>query len=393
MSFRIATLNKISPEGLKLFGSEYEVADGLSSPDAILVRSAQLDTDAYPDTLAVARAGAGVNNITVDKATAAGLCVFNTPGANANAVAELVFTVLGAYARNIIPGIAFAKETAAATETDKELDEKVEKGKSKFAGFELVGKTLGVIGLGKIGVLVANAGIASGMDVIAFDPFPAIDNIHLLSSSVKIAKSMAEVAKSCDVLSVHVPLMDKTRGLVDAAFVAGMKDGAILVNYSRGPIVKEADVIAALDSGKLKAYLNDFPSKALVNHAKAICTPHLGASTEESEENCATMAVNELKGYLELGNVVNSVNFPVCESVPSDNVKTRLIVINKDVPNMIAAITKVLGDAGVNIASLVNKSNGKVGYNIIDIEGDIPAAAVDAVKASSDVIRTRVIKF
>lgn len=393
MSFRIATLNKISPEGLKLFGSEYEVADGLSSPDAILVRSAQLDTDAYPDTLAVARAGAGVNNITVDKATAAGLCVFNTPGANANAVAELVFTVLGAYARNIIPGIAFARETAAATETDKELDEKVEKGKSKFAGFELVGKTLGVIGLGKIGVLVANAGIASGMDVVAFDPFPSIDNIHLLSSSVKIAKSMAEVAKAADVLSIHVPLMDKTRGLVDAAFVAGMKDGAILVNYSRGPIVKEADVIAALDSGKLKAYLNDFPSKALVNHAKAICTPHLGASTEESEENCATMAVNQLKGYLELGNVVNSVNFPVCEAVPSDNTKTRLIVINKDVPNMIAGITKVLGEAGVNIASLVNKSNGKVGYNIIDIEGDIPAAAVEAVSKGEDVIRTRVIKF
>lgn len=393
MSFRIATLNKISPEGLKLFGSEYEVADGLTSPDAILVRSAQLDTDAYPDTLAVARAGAGVNNITVDKATAAGLCVFNTPGANANAVAELVFTVLGAYARNIIPGIAFARETAAATETDKELDEKVEKGKSKFAGFELVGKTLGVIGLGKIGVLVANAGIASGMDVVAFDPFPSIENIHLLSSSVKIAKSMAEVAKSCDVLSVHVPLMDKTRGLVDAAFVSGMKDGAILVNYSRGPIVKEADVIAALDSGKLKAYLNDFPSKALVNHPKAICTPHLGASTEESEENCATMAVNELKGYLELGNVVNSVNFPVCESVPSDNTKTRLIVINKDVPNMIAGITKVLGEAGVNIASLVNKSNGKVGYNIIDIEGEIPAAAVEAVSKGEDVIRTRVIKF
>lgn len=393
MSYRIATLNKISTEGLKLFGSEYEVADGLTSPDAILVRSAQLDTDTYPATLAVARAGAGVNNITVDKATAAGLCVFNTPGANANAVAELVFTVLGAYARNIIPGIAFAKETAAATESDKELDEKVEKGKSKFAGFELVGKTLGVIGLGKIGVLVANAGIASGMDVVAFDPFPAIDNIHLLSSSVKIAKSMAEVAKVADVLSVHVPLMDKTRGLVDASFIDGIKAGAILVNYSRGPIVKEADVIAALDSGKLRAYLNDFPSKALVNHAKAICTPHLGASTEESEENCATMAVNQLKGYLELGNVVNSVNFPVCESVPSDKVKTRLIVINKDVPNMIAAITKVLGDAGVNIASLVNKSNGKVGYNIIDIEGDIPAAAVDAVKASSDVIRTRVIRF
>lgn len=393
MAYRIATLNKISPEGLNLFGSEYEIADGLSSPDAILVRSAQLDTDGYLSTLAIARAGAGVNNITVDKATAAGICVFNTPGANANAVAELVFTVLGCYARNILPGIQFATETAAATDSDKELDEKVEKGKGKFAGFELAGKTLGVIGLGKIGVLVANGGIASGMDVVAFDPFPSVDNIHQLEPSVKIAKSMAEVAKSCDILSVHVPLMDKTRGMVDSAFIGGMKDGAILVNYSRGPIVKESDVIAALDSGKLRAYLNDFPSKALVAHAKSICTPHLGASTEESEENCATMAVNQLKGYLELGNVVNSVNFPVCESVPADAVKTRLIVINKDVPNKIAAITKVLGDAGVNIASLVNKSNGKVGYNIIDVEGEIPSAAVESVKSAEDVIRVRVIKF
>jgi D-3-phosphoglycerate dehydrogenase len=393
MAYRIATLNKISPEGLNLFGSEYEVGDGLSSPDAILVRSSQLDTDGYPDTLAIARAGAGVNNITVEKATASGICVFNTPGANANAVAELVFTVLGVYARNILPGIAFATATAESTDSDKEIDEKVEKGKGKFAGFELAGKTLGVIGLGKIGVLVANQGVRTGMKVVAFDPFPSIENIHLLSSSVKIAKSTAEVTKACDVLSVHVPLSDKTRGIVNAELLAGVKDGAILVNYSRGPIVKDADVIAALDSGKLRAYLHDFPSKALNAHPKAVGTPHLGASTEESEENCATMAVNQLKSYLELGNVVNSVNFPVCESVPSDKVKTRLIVINKDVPNKIAAITKVLGDAGVNIASFVNKSNGKVGYNIIDVEGEVPQTAVDAVKASDDVIRIRVIKL
>jgi D-3-phosphoglycerate dehydrogenase len=393
MAYRIATLNKISPEGLNLFGSEYEIADGLSSPDAILVRSAQLDTDGYPGTLAIARAGAGVNNITVEKATAAGICVFNTPGANANAVAELVFTVLGSYARNILPGIQFARDTAAATESDKELDEKVEKGKGKFAGFELAGKTLGVIGLGKIGVLVANLGVQHRMKVVAFDPFPSIDNIHQLEPSVQILKSMAQVAAACDILSVHVPLSDKTRGIVNAQFIAGMKDGAILVNYSRGPVVAEADVIAALESGKLRAYLNDFPSKALVNHPKAICTPHLGASTEESEENCATMAVTQLKGYLELGNVVNSVNFPVCESIPDAAVKTRLIVINKDVPNMIATVSQVLGAAGVNIASYNNKSNGKVGYNIIDVEGAIPASAIEAVKASADVIRVRVIEL
>lgn len=393
MAYRIATLNKISPEGLNLFGSEYEIADGLSSPDAILVRSAQLDTDGYAGTLAIARAGAGVNNITVEKATAAGICVFNTPGANANAVAELVFTVLGSYARNVLPGIQFARDTAPATESDKELDEKVEKGKGKFAGFELAGKTLGVIGLGKIGVLVANLGVQHRMKVVAFDPFPSIDNIHALEPMVQILKSMAQVAAACDILSIHVPLSDKTRGIVNAQFIAGMKDGAILVNYSRGPVVAEADVIAAMESGKLRAYLNDFPSKALVNHPKSICTPHLGASTEESEENCATMAVTQLRGYLELGNVVNSVNFPLCESIPDAAVKTRLIVINKDVPNMIATVSQILGAAGVNIASYNNKSNGKVGYNIIDVEGEIPASAVEAVQASADVIRVRVIKL
>jgi D-3-phosphoglycerate dehydrogenase len=204
---------------------------------------------------------------------------------------------------------------------------------------------------------------------------------------------MAQVAAACDILSIHVPLADKTRGLVNAQFVADMKDGAILVNYSRGPVVAEADVVAALDSGKLRAYLNDFPSKALVNHPKAICTPHLGASTEESEENCATMAVNQLKAYLELGNVVNSVNFPVCESVPDASAKSRLIVINKDVPNMIATITAVIGEAGLNIASLVNKSNGKVGYNIVDIQGDVPEALVAKIAGSADVIRVRTINL
>ena len=393
MTYRIATLNKISSEGLSLFGSDYQVADGLSSPDAILVRSSQLDTDAYAGTLAIARAGAGVNNITVDKATAAGICVFNTPGANANAVAELVFTVLGSAARNLQAGIAFAKETAATSESDKDLDEKVEKGKSKFAGFELTGKTLGVIGLGKIGVLVANRGIQNKMKVVAFDPFPSIENIHALEPSVQIAKSMAQVAAACDVLSVHVPLSDKTRGIVNASFIEGMRDGAILVNYSRAPIVTEADVIAALDSGKLKVYLNDFPSIALVNHSKSVCTPHLGASTEESEENCATMAVNQLKAYLELGNVVNSVNFPLCESIPDASVKTRLIVINKDVPNMIATVTQILGAANVNIASYNNKSNGKVGYNIVDVQGDVSEELVAKIAGSADVIRVRVIKL
>jgi len=393
MSYRIATLNKISPKGLALFGSDYEVADGLSSPDAILVRSAQLDTDTYPGLLAVARAGAGVNNITVDKAAAAGVCVFNTPGANANAVAELVFAAMGAGVRNILAGIAFAKATADTVETDKDLDAAMEKGKSKFAGSELAGKTLGVIGLGKIGILVANLGIKHGMDVVAFDPFPSIDNIHQLAPEAKMVKSMAEVAAAADLLTVHIPLMDATRGTVDAAFLANMKDGAILVNYSRGPIVKEADVIAALDAGKLAKYLCDFPSKALVKHAKVTCTPHLGASTEESEENCATMAVAELKGYLTLGNVVNSVNFPAVELAPAAGTKARLAVVLKPVADAMASVNSALSAAGISASAIAAKSGKKAGYALVDVAGDLSQAAVDAVAKSADVIRTRVIRF
>jgi D-3-phosphoglycerate dehydrogenase len=242
-------------------------------------------------------------------------------------------------------------------------------------------------------VLVANLGVQHRMKVVAFDPFPAIGNIHQLEPSATIAKSMAEVAAVADVLSIHVPLSDKTRGMVDAKFLAGAKPGLILMNYSRGPIVDEAAVLAALESGAVRSYLNDFPAKALVANPKVVCTPHLGASTEESEENCAVMAVNELKAYLELGNIVNSVNFPVTESVPGSSVRTRLVVINKDVPNVIAGITQILGAAGVNIASYVNKSNGKVGYNIVDVAGDVPAELVSKIAGSPDVIRVRTISL
>jgi D-3-phosphoglycerate dehydrogenase len=242
-------------------------------------------------------------------------------------------------------------------------------------------------------VIVSNLGVQHGQKVVAFDPFPSIGNIHQLDASVVIAKSAAEVAAVADILTIHVPLSDKTRGLVNAQFLAGSKNGQILVNYSRGPIVDEAAVLSALDSGKLKTYLNDFPTKALVAHPKVVSTPHLGASTGESEENCAVMAVNQLKAYLELGNVVNSVNFPVTESVPHESIRTRLIVINKDVPNLIATVTQILGAAGVNIASYVNKSNGKVGYNIVDVAGEVPAELVSKIAGSPDVIRVRTISL
>jgi len=392
MPFKIKTLNNISPQGLKLFGDSYAVAGDTSSPDAVLVRSAIVDTDEIPSMLAIARAGAGVNNISIDKATEKGVCVFNTPGANANAVAELVFIMLGIHARKIHKSLEFSNGLAAEAE-DKAISEKVEKGKASFSGFELQGKTLGVIGLGKIGVLVSNAGLQHGMRVIGYDPFPTVANVHLLNPRVEIAHKLDDVIAQADVISVHVPLSDKTRNLIGEAQLQKAKNGVILMNYARKGIYDDAAVIAALDSGKVGGYINDFPSKSLLGRANVICTPHLGASTAESEENCAVMAVNQLRNYLEYGIVANSVNFPGIEIYPESSTRTRVVVINKDVPNMIAQITQVIGKAGLNIVSFTNASNGKVGYNIIDLEKDLPDALVDSIKAIPNVVRVRMLRF
>ncbi|HKP95460.1 MAG TPA: phosphoglycerate dehydrogenase [Fibrobacteria bacterium] len=392
MPFKIKTLNNISPQGLKLFGDSYSVAGDTASPDAVLVRSAIVDTDEIPGMLAIARAGAGVNNITLDKATDKGVCVFNTPGANANAVAELVFIMLGIHARKIHKSLEFSNGLAAEAD-DKAISEKVEKGKAGFSGFELQGKTLGVIGLGKIGVLVSNAGLQHGMRVIGYDPFPTVANVHLLNPRVEVAHKLDEVIAQADVLSVHVPLSDKTRNLIGEAQLKKAKSGVILMNYARKGIYDDAAVIAALDAGKVGGYISDFPSKALLGRPNVICTPHLGASTAESEENCAVMAVNQLRNYLEYGIVANSVNFPGIEIYPEDSTRTRLVVINKDVPNMIAQITQVIGKAGLNIVSFTNASNGKVGYNIIDLETDLSDALVESIKAIGNVVRVRVLRF
>ena len=389
--YSVKTLNKISAKGTGLFGKNYDFGDALENPQAILVRSAQVDTDSYSqDLLAVARAGAGVNNITIDKASAKGVCVFNTPGANANAVAELVFTTLGVALRNIHKSLTWINSLQG--KEDKEISEAVEKNKSAFVGTELAGKTIGVIGLGKIGVLVSNGAIGRGMNVIAYEPYPSVGNMLMLNNTVKVTQSIDEVIAAADVLTIHVPFMPATKNLLNEANLANF-NGSYLLNFARNGIVSEEGVKNFLAKNKINTYLTDFPSKADLANEQVIAFPHLGASTEEAEENCAIMAVEELKDYLEFGIVRNSVNFPALESRPSANVKSRIVVINQDVPNMIALISKLFGDSGINISSFKNESNGKIGYNLIDIDAAVPQTLIDSIKKIEHVIRVRVIEF
>lgn len=389
--YKIRKINTIAAEGLRLFNKDFVVSTDEKNPDGIVLRSSKLNVDDYPSLLAVARAGAGTNNINVARATEKGVCVFNTPGANANAVVDLVFPMIGVWKRNIYRGIEFCKSLATmdATKVSAEVEER----KSAYKGEEIAGKTLGVIGLGQIGVRLANAGVFRLMHVNGFDPAPALANIHQLSPEVRICRSIKDTVGDADVVSLHLPLGERTRNLVNKEFIARMKKGAVLVNYSRGPIVEEAAVIEALDSGYLDAYLCDFPTPALVKHSKVLTTPHLGASTSESEGNCATMAVKELSNYLKYGNVAHSVNFPNIESTPTDEVRARLIVINRDVPGMIAFVSNIFAHNKINITSYLNQSNGTVGYNIIDVESEIPQGVVEEIKKNQDVIRTRTIVF
>ena len=389
--YKIKKMNAISEEGLSLFAEMFKVSTDEQSPDGIVLRSSQLDVDDYPALLAVARAGAGTNNINVERATEKGICVFNTPGANANAVVDLVFPMMGVWKRNIYKGIEFCR-SLAEMDPNKVANE-VEERKAAFRGEEIAGKTLGVVGLGQIGVRLANGGVFRHMRVNGFDPAPALNNIHQLSPKVRVCRSLKDAVGDADVVSLHLPLNDRTRKFVNSEFISRIKKGAVLINYSRGPIVDEEAVLEALTRGHLEAYLCDFPTPALIGHPQILMTPHLGASTSESEENCARMAVKELSTYLKYGNVVHSVNFPNIESIPGDKIHSRLVVINKDVPGMIAQVSKIFGNHNVNIASYLNQSNGTVGYNIIDVESEISKAVVNEIKENKDVIRTRVITF
>lgn len=384
--YKILTLNNISVEGLaRLPRDRYEVASEIGHPDAILVRSAKMHGMELPSTvLAVARAGAGVNNIPVDRLSQLGIPVFNAPGANANAVKELVIAGMLLAARNLCQAWQFTQQLPGE---GPDLDKAVEAGKKKFVGFELPSRTLGVVGLGAIGVQVANAALALGMRVIGFDPQITVERAWELSSGVEKARSMDELFSRADTITVHVPLIDATRHLINEARIRLMPANGVVLNFARGEIADEAAILAALASGKLAAYVCDFPSRHLLGSDKVIALPHLGASTHEAEVNCAVMVVDTLRGYLENGIIRHSVNFPAADLPRLD--AHRLTITNVNVPNMVGQISTVLGDAGLNIADLLNKSRGNLAYTIVDLDGAPGAAVLARIRAIEGVLGVR----
>ncbi len=389
MTFQIKTLNAISKVGLnRLPEATYAVANDIDSPDAILLRSASLHGVEIPSSvLAVARAGAGTNNIPIAEYSAKGIPVFNTPGANANAVKELVVAALFLAARNIIPAASFAHRLDGDA---GEMDKAVEAGKKQFVGFELPGRTLAVIGLGAIGVEVANAAIGLGMKVMGYDPAITIEHAWNLSSKVERVTNLEAMLKRADIVTIHVPLVDGTRGLIGADQLKAMRKSAVLVNFARGPIVDQAAVVEALESGSLRGYVCDFPTPELNKRPNVVTLPHLGASTNEAEENCAYMAAEELKAYLEDGTITNSVNFPNAELARSEGTQ-RLAIANSNVPNMVGQISTLLAESGLNIADLLNKSRGDLAYTLVDVDGEIPASVVTKILAIEGVLSARVV--
>lgn len=383
--FNILTLNKIAKCGLDQLNDNYKITDDANvDADGIILRSFKMHDMELPESLkAVARAGAGTNNIPIDKCSEKGIVVFNTPGANANAVKELVIAGMLLASRDVIGGVAWAN-----TLTGDDVDKQVEKGKSNFAGCEIKGKTLGIIGLGAIGILVANAAYALGMEVIGYDPYLSVDSALKLSRHVKKANSPEEVYAAADYITIHVPLMDSTRNTINAETIAQMKDGVIILNFARGGLVNNADIKKALADGKVAKYVVDFADSETVNQPGIINIPHLGASTAESEDNCAVMAAQELADYLENGNILNSVNFPNC-SLPEDNIG-RIAIAHKNIPNVIAKFTEAL--SSVNISDIINKSKGELAYTIINTDHAIPAEAIEKLNQIDAVIRVRVIK-
>jgi D-3-phosphoglycerate dehydrogenase / 2-oxoglutarate reductase len=389
MPFKIKTLNAISPVGLdRLPKDEYLVGDGVENPDALLLRSAKLHGVEIPaSVLAVARAGAGTNNIPIADYSAKGIPVFNTPGANANAVKELVVAAIFLAARNIIPAAAFAHRLDGDAAS---MDKAVEAGKKNFVGFELPGRTLAVVGLGAIGVEVANAAVGLGMRVIGFDPAITVEHAWNLSALVERETNLEAMLKQADIVTVHVPLVDGTRGLIGAEQLAAMSESAVLVNFARGPIVEVPAVVAALETGKLRGYVCDFPRPELNKHENVVTLPHLGASTNEAEENCAFMAAEELKAYLEDGTIKNSVNFPSAE-LPRTEGTFRIAIANSNVPNMVGQISTLLAAEGLNIADLLNKSRGDLAYTLVDVNGEVSADALAKVRSIEGVLAARVI--
>ncbi len=389
--FKIQTLNKISAEGLANFPrDDYEIASEILNPDAILLRSADMHSMELPASVkAVARAGAGVNNIPIPAMSEKGVVVFNTPGANANAVKELVIAALLFSSRPVHKAAEWAKTLAGKGD---EIPDLAEKGKSQFVGPEIKGKTLGVIGLGAIGAMVANTAIGLGMDVIGYDPYISVDAAWSLSRAVHKAESLESLLSKSDYVSLHIPQTNDTKGFINADRINMMKKGVRLLNFARGGLVVNKDVIAAIEAGKIAQYITDFTDEELLANDKVICLPHLGASTPEAEDNCAFMAVKQLKDFLERGNIVNSVNFPktyLDAQIPAGG--TRLCIANKNVPNMVGQISTILADAKLNIEGMVNQNRADLAYNLIDVSCPVSDDVVAKLKSIEGVINVRCI--
>lgn len=386
--FKINCLNPISDVGLKNFNDKYEVTADVKEAQGILVRSASMHEMEIPEgLLAVARAGAGVNNIPLDVCAEKGVVVFNTPGANANGVKELVLAGMLLAARDVVGGIDWVKENRE----NPDIAKAAEKEKKHFAGHEIMGKKLGVIGLGAIGVKVANAAVALGMEVYGYDPYLSVNAAWSLSRSVKHVLNVDDIYAQCDYITIHVPLLDSTKGMINAVSIAKMKEGVVILNFARDLLANEKDVLEGLQSGKIAKYVSDFANSTTAGQKGCIVTPHLGASTEESEDNCAVMAVQELMDYLENGNIRNSVNYPACDMGVCTKAG-RIAIFHKNIANMITQFTAVLGEQKINISEMTNKSRGDVAYTMLDIESPATAEIVSALEKIEGVFRVRIVK-
>lgn len=388
MSTKIKCLNPIAKVGLDLFDDKYEITENFEEADGVLVRSAAMHDLELPDNLKViARAGAGVNNIPLDKCAEKGIVVFNTPGANANGVKELVIAGLLLASRDIVGGIDWVKDNL----DDENINKSAEKAKKAFAGHEIKGKKLGIIGLGAIGVLVANAATALGMEVYGCDPYLSVNNALNLSRSVNIVKERNEIYENCDFITVHVPLLDDTKGMINEEAISQMKDGVVILNFARDILVNEEDLSKALESGKVAKYVSDFPNKTSVKMKNTIIIPHLGASTEESEDNCAVMAAKEMMDYIENGNIINSVNYPKCDAGVCTS-EGRITICHKNIPNIITKCAGVFSSEGINIDHMVNKSRGDFAYSMFDIDAASTEDMVKKLEEVEGILKVRIVK-
>ncbi|MCI8372971.1 MAG: phosphoglycerate dehydrogenase [Lachnospiraceae bacterium] len=386
--YKYTCLNPIASVGLELFGADYEKTEGLEDADAVLVRSAAMHDLNLPKSLhAIARAGAGVNNIPLEKCAEEGVVVFNTPGANANGVKELVFAGMLLASRDIIGGIEWVKEASQ----EEDIAKKAEKAKKAFAGTELNGKKLGIIGLGAIGIKVANAARHFGMEVYGYDPYISVDAAWKLSRDIKHINNVEDIYRECDFITIHVPLLDSTKNMINEEAIAMMKEQVVVLNMARDVLVDELAMLKALEEGKVKKYVSDFPNITTAGKPGVIIMPHIGASTEESEDNCAVMAVQEIRDFLENGNIKNSVNYPACDMGVCDNTG-RVSICHKNIPNMIGQFTSLLAKEGVNIPNMINKSRGDYAYSLLDLDVAANEALVGKLEAIDGVLKVRIIK-